>query len=632
MRTRVRKTGFTLVEMLVVMAIAAILMGLVMGPVVQSLNLTRRAQAMADAQDAARTAMNQISRELGQAMYVYDNAPAPIELFDDGTTNITIYEGSTGMGQMPIMLPVRQPSGSIQGMPLPYAKIDFYLPKIIMHCNAPEKKDDGSGQHPAGDSRDYPRGDEAWPPCPICHSDDVEARPKLPLEQDATIVRYFLALRNNDPDDPQFGWRSPWDAATAVGEGNQVVLYRAEFSIYDDQLFPSKMTVEERMVDPIFFYRKAENSQHVRFCDRWQQISRVVGLGKYEDLVEATRDDNNNITSVKPSITFRTSAIDNDTFAGAYSSDRSFEYPDAVPTVFRSTYGYWTPDYRVTLYRDDYNIAFSTGYDDETGDLIIWKSVHNPADDTWDQTKHFNISEYLATGAIVNMHDATQPVEMAFTFDLGREDVYGLSDAQCRAVAPIANRGAVNFALQPLRPHGSAPTGPVFSLNPEEIKAINDNYIQQYRQNRVAIRCLRLYTFDKVNHSDQYLENARVVPGSEQVIGPDMTPNADPNKPVRYERVPLALGDPGLNQFKIDYDNGWIYFSPVWDQPLPENGCSMQFFYKIQFNRKDDIVRGDYSTKSLISIHMQMRMFDPESGTPYPVDLSDSVKVRNALR
>ena len=54
--------------------------------------------------------------------------------------------------------------------------------------------------------------------------------------------------------------------------------------------------------------------------------------------------------------------------------------------------------------------------------------------------------------------------------------------------------------------------------------------------------------------------------------------------------------------------------------------------YEIQFNLIDDVVRGDYSTKSLISIHMQMRMFDPESGNPHPVDLSDSVKVRNALR
>ena len=74
--------GFTLIEILVVLAITVILMGLVMEPVIQSFQLTRAAEAMAHAQDAARTAMSMISRELGQAMFVYDNSQAS----DPGTT------------------------------------------------------------------------------------------------------------------------------------------------------------------------------------------------------------------------------------------------------------------------------------------------------------------------------------------------------------------------------------------------------------------------------------------------------------------------------------------------------------------------------------------------------------------
>ncbi len=49
--------GFTLIEILVVMAISVILMGLVMEPIVQSFQMTRQAEAMADAQDAARAGM-----------------------------------------------------------------------------------------------------------------------------------------------------------------------------------------------------------------------------------------------------------------------------------------------------------------------------------------------------------------------------------------------------------------------------------------------------------------------------------------------------------------------------------------------------------------------------------------------
>ena len=47
---------------------------------------------------------------------------------------------------------------------------------------------------------------------------------------------------------------------------------------------------------------------------------------------------------------------------------------------------------------------------------------------------------------------------------------------------------------------------------------------------------------------------------------------------------------------------------------------------------RDDVVRGDYSTKSLVGVQMQMRMYDPESGKPHPVELNDNIMVRNALR
>jgi hypothetical protein len=40
----------------------------------------------------------------------------------------------------------------------------------------------------------------------------------------------------------------------------------------------------------------------------------------------------------------------------------------------------------------------------------------------------------------------------------------------------------------------------------------------------------------------------------------------------KTERVPLALGDPGLNQYKIDCDTGTIYFSSAYDQDIPETG------------------------------------------------------------
>ena len=605
-----------MIELLVVMAISVILMGLVMAPIVQTFQMTRRAQAMIDAQDSARQASDLISRELGEALYVYDNAVTEVTLYDDGSTDLTPY-GSGGICEGPVQLPVRQPGGNIQGFTLPFAKIDFVLPKMTMHCNNPEHNE-------ADGPRDYKRSDLAFPPCPVCDKDDVEPRPKLPMEQDVTVVRYFLGLSYNGPDDdtdptaPRYGgWMSPYGKNVAVDEGNQVVLYRVEFNPYDDTLFPPAMPVAERLSDPIFFYRTADNSSGEPCYMAWARKARVVGMGKYEDLVEATFNGSDNVTTVKPTVSFRSTAIDNDTFGGAYSSDKTFEYPGAVPTVFHSAYGYWVPGYSVSVYRDDFTTAYFTGVDTSTGDLWVWKTHY---DTSWsDPEKHFNIDEYLRSGQFVSDGDMAD-IEMAFYVD------HAVVDSSDRVIAPKvdgANRGEVNFGLVPPASGSGA-----YTLDPA---LINDAFHTTPGADRGAARRYAiLSTFD--NNSTNYLRNARIVPGSETVAGPNMTPGSGYGIPIRYERVPLALGDPGLNQYKIDYDSGVIYFSSVYNQDLPQGRGNIRVDYKIQFNKKDDVVRGDYSTKSLITINLGMRMFDPDSGKPHAVDLNQSVKVRNAIR
>ena len=616
--------GFSLIEILVVMAISVILVGLVLYPVVQSFRMTRQAQAMIDAQDAARMGMEQISRELGEAMFVFDNSVVPVKIYDDGTTPDFVYvNGQEG----PIQLPVRQVANNIECFTLPYGKIDFILPKMTMHCNNPE--------HDPGKPRDYPRGNEAWPPCPVCGSTNVSAVPKMPLEQDVTIVRYFLGLRYNNPNyDPAanpaptpppgeglFGWRSPWVGQVEPGAENQVVLYRVEFDPHDDTLFPPGMPIEDRLTDPIFFYRTALNSQGVPCCERWMEIARVVGIGKYQDLVVGTFDPNSgNCTAVEPTITFRFQAVNNDAFEGTYASDRGFEYPNAAPVTFLASYGYWIDNrpgssaddmnWTVTVFRKDNTIAYSTGFDSR-GHTVVFK--HEFTGGAWQPPKPtFDITEYLNTGRITS--GGRDPVEMAFTVDL--------------------NKGKVSFALDPPRP-GGARTGPVCLLDPEPINA---DFHNVYRVDRgSARRTALLSTFDP--SSPDYLPNARIVPGSERVVGPNMTPGYGYGRPIRYERVPLALGDPELNQYKIDYDTGRIYFSPVYGQDLPVVPGSgpgghvpVAVDYKIQFNYKDDVVKGDYTTKSLITVHMGIRMFDPETSKPHEVDLTNSVKVRNAHR
>ncbi|MGB9619028.1 MAG: hypothetical protein ACPL7K_01295, partial [Armatimonadota bacterium] len=254
--------------------------------------------------------------------------------------------------------------------------------------------------------------------------------------------------------------------------------------------------------------------------------------------------------------------------------------------------------------------AYSTGFDSR-GHLVVFK--YEFVGGAWQApVPTFDLTEYVSTGRITS--GGNEPVEMAFTVDL--------------------NKGTVNFALDPPRP-GGARAGPVCLLDPEAINAAFHNVYQTDRGS--ARRMALLSTFDPT--SPFYFSNARIVPGSERVVGPDMAPGSHYGKPIRYERVPLSLGDPTYNQYKIDYDTGWIEFSPDerHDLPvIPGNGpgrhVPIAVDYKVQFNREEDVVKGDYTTKSLVTIHMGIRMFDPETSKPHEVDLTNSVKVRNALR
>lgn len=621
--------GFSLIEILVVLAISVIMMGLVLGPVSQSFRMTRQAQAMADAQDAARQAMELISRDLGEAMFVFDNAVTPINIYNDGGTPGYVFRsGEEG----PIQLPVRQPNGSVEYFTLPHAKIDFILPKMSMHCNNPE--------HPENEPRDYQRGNEAWPPCPVCGSTDVDARPKFPLEQDVTVVRYFLGLRYNDPrrlpalmapppEDKIFGWKSPYANDTEVGAENQVVLYRVEFDPHDDSLFPSGMPVSERLKDPIFFYRSAPNAQGRPCCDVWMERARVIGMGKYQDLVVGTFASDGTVTAVEPTVTFQFTAIDNDTFAGTYTHDRNFEYPDAVPAVYRAAYGYWTSPEGVTVYRYGQNQtdAFTTEYVtvNNTPHLMI---VRRSSANGWNPVNEFDITQYLTDLENNNLNSITRPdgsgEPPAIAFWIDYVTVPDPSDPSKKVIVFTPNRGNVYFTMIPPKVSGGK-YGPVTLLDPA---AINAEFHNTYSTNRGSAQRMA---------SLNVPQGARIVPGSDKVIGPNMTPGQGYGQDVLYERIPIGLGDPGLNQYKIDYDTGAIYFSSVFDHDLPEipdgNGVKpIKVDYKIQFNKKDDVVKGDYTTKSLVTVHLGMRMFDPDTGKPHSVDLTNSIKVRNALR
>jgi type II secretory pathway pseudopilin PulG len=281
MKMRRARAGFTLVEMLVVISITIVLLGLILGPVIQVFNMTKEAHAMVTAQDTARFTLEQVSRELGQAMFVYDNS------------NSTL------------VFPCTDSTGATVTPQAPFAKIDIIIPKGVMHCNNPS--------HPASDPRDYERGDEAWPPCPYCASTDVEFRPVEPLTQDSKIVRYFVGLA--DPSTPR-----DWEDAGPPANG--FVLYRAEFDPYEKNLVdqgPNGPILD----DPNFFY-----GTHMA---AWKAIAKPVGPKKDVDLVVLKTDPATNaIISAESSVRFRLTQITNDSFSPAYVTDFASDTPAEI--------------------------------------------------------------------------------------------------------------------------------------------------------------------------------------------------------------------------------------------------------------------------------------------------------------
>src|SRR5579872_4287612 len=77
------RAAFTLVEILVVLAITVILMGVLLIPLSRSLDLTQRASAKITGQDNVRAAMRTFASDLNNAMEVYE--PRPINLFGYST-------------------------------------------------------------------------------------------------------------------------------------------------------------------------------------------------------------------------------------------------------------------------------------------------------------------------------------------------------------------------------------------------------------------------------------------------------------------------------------------------------------------------------------------------------------------
>jgi prepilin-type N-terminal cleavage/methylation domain-containing protein len=93
---RARQGGFTLVEILVVLVVLVLLFALLFAPMISGLHMVTDARIRTNMQDAARLAMEQIRRDLSDAIYVYSNPTLRLagpdgSLFTDDDEAVTDY-------------------------------------------------------------------------------------------------------------------------------------------------------------------------------------------------------------------------------------------------------------------------------------------------------------------------------------------------------------------------------------------------------------------------------------------------------------------------------------------------------------------------------------------------------------
>ncbi len=163
---------------------------------------------------------------------------------------------------------------------------------------------------------------------------------------------------------------------------------------------------------------------------------------------------------------------------------------------------------------------------------------------------------------------------------------------------------------------------------------------------------------------------AYIVPGSEQVFGPDQNPGPNYGNPVRYWRT---THNPGPNQYRINYTDlpepdytllgltppplnytatdltsavfqprykaGYIQLNSDPNVPLPNNNLALAngqpilVYYRFQFSRPSDALIVNYDSRQLLTVQMTIRDY-PQSNLPNPqtVTLHSTAQVRNFLR
>jgi len=655
--SRRREQGFTLVELLVVMAITVILLGLIFGPLVQGFNLTNRARVQVLAQDTARRTMEDVQRELSNAVFLFDNSNEPINLWFYNENNEPV------------------------ALRIPFAMIDIVPPAREQDQNAQLNQN----QIDPTTGLAIDRGDVA-----------------LPLAPGRVLVRYWLGLRDNtsdrDPTDqtsgiPRKSYWNFYDNTRSTQRGfsdhNPVLLYRAVVSPYlptgqvDTRLFRVSPQGQPILYDPNFFYDAADatipansglssaalpgwrdknGDGRVNIGENWAAIARVMVPADRADEVSLDRDEQrqiiyyNGVPRATPHIRFQPTYVGNDNGAATSVNDTGNESPNLAPSTYAATNGHWTLPYGLYIFRSalsDNPLRFfyaegrlASGQIAPGGNGVIYYREYDTVNNTLIRNDPVAGFPLDANG---HLSPADARPEIMFTVD--------------------ARRGLVNFAFpDSIVLHDSQGNPQPSRFAPEEVNQRFDtaNTAGQNAYRYISLAALDTLLNPGVQSPLTQIPNVRIVPGSEVVKGPDMRPGPHYGKEITYTRLPADTPPQniGLNEYTINYTDrpntnanltqdeqallrmGTIVFSSLKNNEPYEGAVNslptqdadgnpaarITVTYQIQNNFPTDVVKLDYLTRHLMTFVLGVRLYDLGSGQPQQVTLTQKIRVRNLQR
>jgi prepilin-type N-terminal cleavage/methylation domain-containing protein len=747
-----KKRAFTLIELLTVMAISSILLGLIVIPLVQSFNLTRAAQAFADAQDRARIVTERIAREVGGAVSVR-SLSGQLQTTVNGVAGVKLPMHT-------LLVEVPGANGQPTEVALPYAKLDIVPPA-------------------EGDPGLRRNGAYVDPNTGI--ADPTLSTPKgqviLPVAPGQLIRRYFIGRRN-----PFADYNNPYDGILMARNSNQdnlYVLYAADVNPFETQNVGGTVRLKyffeqldgsgnpdvskPILDDPRFFIPNRDGAGNIiktddraRIIGNWLGIDPQTGgqrsdttrravvqteVSRYDmiqsvfDLNTRQPEFNGNVPRLVPLIQFRPAHVDNEPAEGQVAVRQGEETSSAekiAPDVFRTEYALWErpivrnwptgwmpgdPDNnQYSIMRGDISQGDPNGI---TGSSIFVFDPDVNQDDTNSGTEVFDATLYDRLNTSGGNYPFTQAALAAnvrtgwLSSPILRSAFvpYVLNTRTGKIITSfgIFEIGDPNFTLPagtlnlPTKLTTDPNTDPTTPQNDPDVSGnfydvrhdpINEKFnkvwadapnLQPNIHRFIDLRVTpntdgTVGPLDPVNG----FARATIVPGSDEVYGPDQLPGAHYGSSIRYTRV---TGTPGPNQYKINYvdlnepsTNGVVDyqgqlgltpaqvagFNPfVYD---PQNFCSaviqprykkgyvqlnsdptvalpkgdFKVSYRFQFNGsgnrgqgyRQDVFAVDYDTRQLINVLLTMRNYPQATNLPNPqtVTLKSTAAVRNYIR